>query len=60
MGHDQTDKLLYSKGNHKKKIQLIGWEKIIANDTTYKGLMSKICKKLIQFNSKKAKKPIDY
>ena len=29
------------------------WEKIIANETTDKGLISKICKQLIQPNTKK-------
>ena len=27
------------------------WEKIFANDTTDKGLISKICKQLIQLNN---------
>ena len=41
---NQTYKLLHSKGNHKKKKmkrQLQEWEKIIANDMTKKGLISK-------------------
>ena len=31
------------------------WEKIIANETTDKGLISKICKQLIQLNTRKKK-----
>ena len=30
------------------KGQPMKWEKIFANDVTYKGLISKICKQLIQ------------
>ena len=32
------------------------WEKIVSNDETDKGLLSKICKKLAQLNRKKQNK----
>jgi len=34
------------------------WEKITANETTDKGLISKIYKQLIQFNARKTHNPI--
>ena len=40
----------------KVKRQPSEWEKIIANETTYKVLISKIYKQLIQLNAKKKKK----
>ena len=35
--------------------QTAEWEKIVSNDATDKGLISKMCKQLIQLNSKQNK-----
>ena len=52
-------KAFHSKGNYSKvKRQPSEWEKIIANETTDKVLISKIYKQLIQLNARKTNNAI--
>jgi len=48
-----TAKKNYKQGKKKKQQQPSEWEKIVANETTDKELISKIYKQLIQLNTRK-------
>ena len=49
---------MHSKGNYKQgEKTTLEWEKIIANETTDKGLISKIYEQPIQLNARKNKQP---
>ena len=50
---------MHSKGNYQQGEKTISeWETITANETTEKGLISKIYKQLIQLNTRKINNPI--
>ena len=57
LGHHQDKKLLHSKGNsHQNKDATHRWEKIFANETTDKKLVSKIYKELLKLNTRETNK----
>ena len=60
MGPNPTDKLCTAKETKKKMKSLLAeWEKIVSDDAMDKGLISRICRQLIQLHSKKANNPME-
>ena len=60
MRPDHLTSFFTTKETKKKtKRQLTEWEKIVLNDATGKGLISKIHRQLRQLNSKKANNPVE-
>ena len=58
MGPNQTDKFCTAKETKKKtKRQRTQWEKMISNNATDKGLISRLYEQLRQLNSKKSQQP---
>ena len=59
MGLHQDQKLLHSKGNSQQNKEATHeWEKMFANDTVDKGLVSKIYEELLKLNTQNTKNQV--